>query len=133
MSKQPEQTAEIEKVRRPNPFALTPDREKPPVKLSDIVAQMGISGPQVPAEELVDQTFTILKAKSFDSAFAEDRHAYFCAIAIEGTGEIMTTVLGGQAVVDIIDALSAAGLDNPLTVTLRHKTGGKYNGYYVLE
>ena len=116
-----------------NPFVLPIDRTKEPVELASILQAMGLNGPRIPAEELVGQGFTILGAKAFQSSFKQDAHAYFCVCALEGTGEIITTVLGGQAVVDIIDALTAQHFDSPLKVRLNFKQGGAYGGYYFFE
>ncbi len=115
------------------PRTLPIKREAQPIVLADILKQMGLSGPRVPADQLVDTTFTILGAKQFASAFPGSDHAYFVVARSEATEETFTTVLGGQAVIDILDALVLAGFDQPLTVTLRWNEGGKFNGYYSLE
>jgi len=116
-----------------NPFVLPIDKGKEPVELSTILAAMGLSGARIPAEELKDARFTILGAKAFQSSFQQDAHAYFCVCALEDTGEVITTVLGGQACVEILDALAAQHFDQPLKVTLRYKVGGAYSGYYFFE
>lgn len=135
MSKQPATPEPIQETAIiPNQFNLDIDKTKETVKLSSILAEMGISGPRIPAESLIDQTFVIRAAKAFQSSYQEQAHAYFCVIAMVDTGEVLTSVLGGQAVVDIIDSLCAAGLDSPLEVTLRYKAGGgRFSGYYYLE
>lgn len=108
-------------------------RDKPPVKLADILTAMGISGPKVAAKDLIDQTFTILHAKPFESSFKAESEAYFCVVKLDDDDAVITTVLGGAAVVDILKALGSAGFDSPLTVTLRWNSGGKFSGYYTLE
>lgn len=121
------------------PYSLTPftpNRDMQPIALLDVMREMGISGPRIPAEQLVDQTFVILAAKPFASAYKEGTHAYFCVCSDAGTGELFTSVLGGQAVVDIIDALASTNFQAPLRVTLRKIAQGKYaakGGYYSLE
>ena len=108
-------------------------KDKPVLSLQRVLSEMGISGPRVTAEQLVDQTFTILRAKAFPSAYAEGAHAYFCICQPQGGGDVFTTVLGGQAVVDVLDALFATGLTNPLEVTLRKVEKGRFGRYYILE
>jgi len=104
-----------------------------PVSLTKILTEMGLTGPRIPAAQLVDQSFIILRAKPFQSAYDEQAHAWFCVCTDVATGENFTTVLGGQAVVDVIDALAATGFEKPLVVTLRLVQGGRYGRYYVLD
>lgn len=103
------------------------------VRYADIVKQMMLSGVPISAKQLVDSTFTIIRARQFESSFKEDSHAYFCVIKPEDSPEIYSVVLGGGAVVEVLDAIIASGFSNPLTVTLRFKEGGKFNGYYFFE
>ena len=124
---------EITPMRVINPFVLAIDRTLEPVEYAVIATDMGISGPRVPAVSLVGTKFTILGAKAYSSSFDEAKHVYFCVCRDAKTREIFTTSLGGQAVVDILDALVAAGFDRPLTVTLTEAVGGRYGHYYVLE
>jgi hypothetical protein len=134
MSKQEQAQPESQEiVIQQQPLQYVADRELPVVSLGSILKEMGISGPRVPAEQLVDQTFVILRGKAFQSSFNEQAHAWFCVCKDKQTGEVITTVLGGQAVVDILDALVQTGMTSPLEVTLRHVAGGRYSGYYVLE
>lgn len=117
----------------PAPLQYVANRELPVVTLGSILKEMGISGPRVPADQLVDQVFVILRGKAFQSSYNEAAHAWFCVCKDSHTGELFTTVLGGGAVVDVLDALVATGLPNPLEVTLRQVVGGRYGRYYVLE
>jgi len=104
----------------------------PPVVLSQVLQELGLSGPQRKAEELIDQQFTIVRARAFPSKYEGQDHAYYCVCA-DKNGEIFTIVLGGFAVVDVLDALRTAAPDRAYIVTLRFKEGGRYSGYYVLE
>jgi hypothetical protein len=135
MTKNDVDTTAIEPIsERPiNPFTLAIDKTAEPVDMSYIATQMGISGPRVPAESLVGQTFVILGAKAYQSSFADDRRVYFCVCKDEHTGEIFTTSLGGAAVVDILDSLAAAGINRPVRGTLANNEGGKYGHYYTFE
>ncbi len=112
---------------------FAPDPKLKPVLLAGILQEMGLSGPRIPASELVDRTFIITGAKPFESSFKGGEHAWFCVCVDPELGEVFTTVLGGLAVVDIIDALAKAGLSAPLQVTMRQVQGGRYGRYYVLE
>lgn len=113
--------------------AFIPDPKAQPVLLNDILSAMGLTGPRIPATELVDHQFDIMSARQFDSAYKEQAHAWFCIGRDVETGELFTTVLGGQAVVDVLDALTHAGLNQPLRVTLRLKAQGRFGRYYILE
>lgn len=134
MSKQ-DATPQLELVnvqsRAPMPYVS--DKAMPVVRLSNLLQEMGLAGPRIPAEQLVGTTFTILRGKPFQSSFQSDAHAWFCVCRSKDTQDVFTTVLGGQAVVDILDALVATGMSNPLEVTLQWKEGGNFSGYYVLE
>lgn len=131
-----EQSSETDKTTPSDESYLAsfePNRTLAPYPLSEILKKLGLSGPRVPAEQLVGQPFVILAAKTFGSAYDPRRHAYFCVCAYATTGETFTTVLGGWAVVDILDAVANSGFDQPLQVTLRQVEGGRYGRYYVLE
>jgi hypothetical protein len=122
-----------EEPRKLNPFVLAIDRNKDVVELGSILQAMGLNGPRIPADELRDRSFVLLGCKAFQSSFQRDAHAYFCVCSDADTGEVFTTVLGGQACVDVIDALVAQEFDAPLKVTLRWSEGGAFQGYYTLE
>ena len=110
------------------------DPTKEPISYIDVLREMGMAGVQVQAKQLVDKTFVILRAKQFDSSFQDDAHAYFCTIKPLDEAEPYTVVLGGQAVVEVLDAFVAYGSDQPLKVTLRYAEGqGKFSGYYFFE
>lgn len=127
----PEQDAPI--IKRPKTFGFAAPVGATPQTLQSVKEELGIPDVITPAAELVDTTFIIRSAKSFESSFQEGAHAFFCTCAYPETGEVFSTVLGGQAVVDILDAYVASGADNPLSVTLRKNEGGRYGRYYTLE
>jgi hypothetical protein len=133
MSKTDDQTVIDNQPKSVQPWAIPINRELEPVEYTDLANQMGISGPRVPAENLVDTKFIIMGAKAYQSSFDEEKHVYFCVCKDVNTGEIFTTSLGGQAVVDILDACVAAKFEHPLAVTLRQVKGGSYGRYYTLE
>ena len=110
-----------------------PDRDAAPFRLSDLTKQMGLTGPRIKASDLVGKPFVILAAKTFGSSFDPERHAYFCIIRDVETNQIMTTVLGGFAVTDILDAVCESDFRQPLLVTLTLHEGGRYGKYYTLE
>lgn len=107
--------------------------DETPVVLQDVLRELGIAGPRIPADQLKGKTFTIVRAKPFMSSFAEDKQAYFCVIVLEGDSTPYTTVLGGQAVVDVIQAYILSGGNKPLTVTLDFIEQGRWAGYYQLS
>ena len=133
MNEQGEQQEEKAIVREFSPVVYVANEAQPVISLEKVLSEMGISGPRVAAEQLIDQTFVILRAKAFQSSFNEQAHAWFCVCKDKDTGDVFTTVLGGMAVVDILDALVTTGMRNPLEVTLRRVSGGRFGRYYVLE
>jgi len=123
----------ITPVRPVRPHVIITDPDVTPVILEDVVREMGMSGPKVPAEQLVDHTLTILRAKPFMSSFDEEREAWFCVVRDHETNAQVTTVIGGQACTEILDAYAASGATAPLTVVLRKVDGGRYGRYYQFE
>lgn len=104
--------------------------ELPVLDLNHELQRVGLLAPKIPAKELVGRSFVINYAKPFMSSFKEQDHCYFIRATDPLTGEIFTTVLGGQAVVDILDMLRSTDFKNPLLVKLEFIKGGNYGGYY---
>jgi len=117
----------------PAPKAFHAPAGAPARTLADVKDEYGLDYPQVKAETLIDETFTLLSAKPFDSRFPGQEKAYWCVCRDEDTGELFATVLGGSAVVEVIEQLIAAGLEQPVAMTLRQQSGGKYGRYYTVE
>lgn len=92
-----------------------------------------LTGTPITAEELVNKTFDIMRAKRFDSSFEGQDHAWYCVVRPVGQDEVFAVTLGGQAVVEILDAYASTGNTRPLRVKLGFVAGGKYNGYYIFE
>ena len=107
-------------------------KEAKPVTLAKLNDEFKLTLPHIKAEELVDKTFVIAGVKEFESAFPTQDHAYFAKCVNREFGEF-TTVLGGTAVVEMVDAIIASGSYRPVEVTLRKIVGGKYGGYYTIE
>jgi len=103
------------------------------VNLSDVTERLDLEPVMVKAEDLIDETFIIRGASSFPSAYENQDHAWYCICESPKDQERFAVVLGGMAVVKILDVMAAAGFDHPLQVTLRQKAGGKYGRYYVIE
>ena len=100
------------------------------VDLVSELTRLGLIAPKIPAKELAGREFVIRYAKQFMSSYDKDRHCYFVKGEDPATGEVFTTVLGGQAIVDVIDLLVSAGFDNPLLVKLEYVKQGSHDGYY---
>jgi len=109
------------------------DRGLKPRKLADVKEQLGEVTQKIKAEQLIDKSFVILSAKAFPSTLKKDSYAYYCECSNPKSGELFATVLGGGAVVEMLDKWCASGLMEPLLVTLRKVSGGRYGRYYVLE
>jgi hypothetical protein len=104
-----------------------------PVLWSEFARQAFLTGTPITAEDLVGKTFDILRAKLFDSSFEHQDHAWYCVVRPVDQDEVFAVTLGGQAVVEILDAYAATGNDRPLRVALAYHQGGKFNGYYTFE
>lgn len=113
--------------------AITTQAEAEPLDWSQFAKQAGIRGTPITAEELVGKTFDILRAKKQDSTFEGQDHFWFCIVRPVGQDENFEVVLGGGAVIEVLDAYAKSGLANPLRVSLAFKTGGKFKGYYTFE
>jgi hypothetical protein len=109
------------------------DRNQPAVVLADVLKSVGLTTAVTPTEELVGKTFIIQALKVFKGAFEGQDHCYFAICADIETGEIFNTTLGGSAVVEVLDALNAAGLNSPLVATLQQHMSVAGRKYYTLE
>lgn len=114
-----------------NEIVAVPDQT--PLVWSEFAKSIGLRGTPIGAKELVGTTFDILRARAFDSNFPGQGHAWYCVIRPIETDELFSVVLGGGAVVEILDAFAKSGMTQPLRVTLGWKDGGKFSGYYTLE
>jgi len=113
--------------------AITTQADLEPLDWSQFAHQIGLRGTSITAEELVNKTFDITRAKRFESSFEGQDHAWFCIVKPVDQDEVFEVTLGGQAVVEILDAYAASGFSNPLRVKLTYKAGGKFKGYYNFE
>jgi hypothetical protein len=113
--------------------AIVTQTDLQPLDWSQFAKQAGLRGTPITAEDLVNKTFDIMRAKRFESSFEGQDHAWFCIVRPIDQDETFEVTLGGQAVVEILDAYAASGLNNPLRVKLTYKAGGKFKGYYNFE
>lgn len=109
------------------------DMERKKIKLSEIMDEVAPTGVKLPTDNVVGRTFTIIRARAFESSFQEQTHAYFVVGYDDEEDLLFNTVLGGAAVVDILDLWAAQGRREPIEVKLVWNEGGKYKGYYTLE
>lgn len=107
--------------------------DQTPLVWSEFAKSIGLRGTPISAKDLVGTTFDILRAKQFESSFKDQGHAWYCVVRPAETDELFSVVLGGGAVVEILDAFAKSGMIQPLRVTLGWKDGGKFGGYYTLE
>jgi hypothetical protein len=116
-----------------NGKAITAQSNLEPLDWSQFAKQAGLRGTPIKAEELVNMTFDILRAKQQESSFEGQEVFWFCIVRPVGQDELFETVLGGQAVMEILNAYAKSGIENPLRVTLDFVKGGKYKGYYQFK
>jgi len=115
----------------PKEIVATPSAE--PIVWSEWAKKMGLRGTPISAKELIGTTFDILRARQFESSYKDKMHAWYCVIRLDNTDELFSVVLGGGAVVEILDAFAQSGMNSPLRVQLAWTDGGKHDGYYYLE
>lgn len=113
--------------------AITTESDATPLDWSQFAKQAGLRGTPITAEEMVNKTFDILRAKRQESSFEGQDHFWFCIVRPIEQDERFEVVLGGGAVIEVLDAYAASGMKNPLRVKLGFKTGGKFKGYYTFE
>ena len=139
--------------RKASPYRL--NTSLAPVDWKTMREQFDPQGERVPAKELVDTKFTIVELHPVHSTLnAKLDHFYYCR-CVDADGALFNTILGGQAVVEVLDSfdalraayveaegmgdpdrmaeLKAVGAMAPITVTLRYQKGGEYSGYYYLD
>jgi len=109
------------------------DLSLPPVTYHDVLEELGMAGDQVPFESLLDRPLRIERAKPLMSSYQEGAHAWFAVVTDMQSGERISTVVGGGACVEVLDAYAKAGRQEPLIVTPRRKDGGSFGRYYVFE
>ena len=130
MNKQLENPFDVETG---NSKAIVTQSDAEPLDWSQFARQAGLRGTPITAEEMVDMTFDIMRAKSFGSSFEGQDHVWFCIVRPIEQDELFEVSLGGQAVVEILDAYAKSGHNNPLRVKLAYKKGGKFSVYYTFE
>ena len=106
------------------------NRDAEPIVFSQIVREMGLSGPTVPMVELVGQVITILRAKPFQSKYEGKKNPWFCVFLMEGDDQPYTTTIGGSACVEMLEAFAAAEIDRPFQVKIEWVEAGRHDGYY---
>lgn len=120
-----------------NPFSdpkeIVANPKEEPIVWRDFARQLGLAGTPISAKELVGTEIDILRAKQFESSFPGQDHAWYCVVRPVGSEELFSVVLGGGAVVEILDAFAQTGMSRAIRVTLGWKDGGKFSGYYTLE
>lgn len=113
--------------------AIITDPNAAPLSYTDMRRTLGIAGQPIAAKDLVGKTFVIHRAQEFKSAFENTDHVYYCTVKLVDDAELYSVVLGGGALVDVLDAIADAGLAEPMKVTLRYKERGEDNSYYFFE
>lgn len=116
-----------------NGNAIIAESDLQPLDWALFAKQAGLRGTPIKAEELVGKTFDIMRAKQQESAYEGQEHFWFCIVRPAGQDELFETVLGGGAVMEILDAYAKSGVKNPLRVTLDFVKGGRFKGYYQFK
>ena len=114
-------------------YALSVPSGEEPVKYGDVVNDL--IGEKVKAENLVGETFLVLKGRPFASSYEDTKHDPRFVICVnKKTGEKFHTILGGEAIVPILIEYAASNPTAPLEVTLNFIAGqGKHDGYYTFS
>jgi hypothetical protein len=94
------------------------DTDAPVLDANLILANAGLTAPRVAADDLRNRQFVIRYYKQFETAKNKRGYAYFCVVMLEDTGEIYTTVLGGDNVVDFLDTAKAVAPKRPIRMLI---------------
>lgn len=129
----PKPNTQLQPVAPVRPRQIVADASAAPVVLADVLREMGMAGIPVKARELVGHTLIISRAKPFASSFDPTSDAWFVVARDLDTNNDVTTVLGGAAVVEILEAYANHGNGAPLQVKLAWNEGGSFSGYYTFE
>lgn len=109
------------------------DMEKKPINLRKEMEKLGLVAQHIKAKDLIGETFVIFKARTFASKYDTERDPYFCHCTDLKHTEVWTTVLGGQAVTEILEGFIALETGKPIQVTLGFVEGGAHDGYFIIE
>lgn len=112
-------------------FQAKPDAEAKTPK--ELLADNPLYSDLVKAEMLVGETFYIIGFSSFESQFEGQGRVYHVLCDETLKGDYFRTVLGGKAIVPVLDEIAKLGTANPIKVTLGHVDGGRFGGYYIFE
>ena len=112
---------------------FTATQGQPAKSLKELMADNPLFSELVKAETLVGETFFIIGFSSFESQYEGQGRVYHVLCDETNKGDFFRTVLGGKAIVPILDAIAEQGITNPVKVTLGFVDGGKYGGYYTIE
>ena len=125
------------------------------VKWTDVREVIAPQGEVIPAAELVGSTFALYRVKPFPSTQPGGRDVVYWCVGKTDDQTVFNTVLGGQAVCDILDRfvelnrllkqaefekdvdtaeqLRAVGAGKAWAFTLQQKLSGNGRMYYVFE
>ena len=104
-----------------------------PEAVADLPGMAPFEGEQIKTRELLGRPFLVMKARQMRSTKGKGGHFYAVQAKDEETGELFRTLLGGVAVVKVVDVWLRQSSRRPLRVTLREVEGGEYGHYYTLE
>jgi hypothetical protein len=109
----------------------TPNAEAQGV--SDLPGMAPFEGEQVKTRDLLGKTFTIYKVRRMASNKRKGTHFYAIQAVESGSGKLFNSLLGGVAVVKVIDTWLHQSNRRPLTVSLEEVQGGEFGRYYILK
>lgn len=118
---------------KPVQTSMFADMNKKPIDLRKEMEELGLFAPHIKAKELIGETFIIFKAKPFESKYEQEYSPYFCNCTDLKHTEVWTTVLGGQAVTELLSKYIALETGKPIKVTLGWVEGGSHDGYFTIE
>jgi len=110
-----------------------PDPDAKPQTLEKLNEEFDLVLLHQKAELLVGETFTIFGLRRTQSTYDPSDYYYFCNCQDPKSKELFTTILGGQAIKDILDKIIKLGVKDPFTVTLDFVKQGAHDGYYIFR
>lgn len=109
---------------------------KAPMKAGDLPGNSPFEGEQIKAADLIGKSFLIIRVRRMTSTKGKKGgpdHFYLVQAKMLESGQVFSTLLGGVAVVQVIDAWTEVVNRGPLQVTLEQIEGGEFGKYYVLS
>jgi len=108
------------------------DGNAAPESVSDMPGMKAFEGEEIKPHDLMGVPFELLAVKRLPSRKSKEGYFYVAQCRHVDTRTLFSTVLGGSAVLRVVNAWLSKGAKRPLRATLNEVEGGEYGHYNVL-